>query len=410
MIEAIIATVVGGVILMAIDFAFKGKEQPSAARKVWSWCTDTVGSLLPTRFIDSQVLSPPFSEAIPRLLIFLQADQDMEGAHAGQYGRSGDMKLTKDVFAPGPSGAPERPEAKPRLYLTGWPVFIYKKRQGGLPRAFMSDVRRQLRAVSDGIQQISEDGWVHVSLGAASAPLPFRGGRDTTIVSYRHSIRAAQILLALGDRGDIVRAMLGRMLDPSSGMQLENGGWAQCNMTFRENDLWCAAYACGFLGSCLTHMTDLELDEPNTAKIKETLEKSVDWLKEQWQSDNGWSYGKLSAHENSVPLFHEVATAMLYCDQEFALDVVRMFATYLDPIGNPSERTLRSNVYARPPEVASRLGYGFYLLKEKSEMASQAWERLCEYSVCRLDSGMNSADAAMLLDMLLENPYQTSRC
>lgn len=403
MAEAIISTVIGGLILMIIEIIFKSAGRPSPARRAWLRLTNRVAHSSKIKNARPEPLSEILAEPISYLLAFLRDDQELHELHYGEYGRTGNMRLIRDVFAPGPGRSRERPETKPRLYLTSWPVFIYTKRSRVLPLSARSAISHQLEAVVRGIEGRIEDGWIKVSEGPGSAPPPFVGARDIVTISYRHSIRAAHILLSIGKRQDFVLAILGRMLAPNSTMRNPTGGWAQSDVLHREDDLWCAAYAIAFIYDCLQSKLTLGLRNREATELEGAIHSTLIWFKEQWGSPLKWSYSKLKWEENAPAVLIEIAPALLRYDREFGISVLDKLAEYLDPVGHPSEAILVLQVYATASEIATRLGYACYFFREHSEIAKMSWSRLCEFAIANINVGTNAADAAMLLDMLLDS-------
>lgn len=182
---------------------------------------------------------------VSELFAFIQSDQDLRGVHRGQFGkRARSDEEQRQIHSK------ERLDTKPRLYLTGWPVFILSKYEHALPARLLIN-----RAIA-GVLDLFKDGWVRVGLGASSHPDPVGFRAEGSIVSYRHTIRAAHILLRASDQIALPKTILGTMLDVNADLREVPGGWRQCNEEFRSADMWASAYAVGFLSECLQNAED----------------------------------------------------------------------------------------------------------------------------------------------------------
>ena len=167
--------------------------------------------------------------AIRYFLRWLGRDQNLVGNHRGQFGKRASFKEER-LFLTGA----ENLKVKPRLYLTGWTCFILSELKLG---------ERYLNRAAHGIEVLLQEGIVKVYQGATSKTPP---DRQPEIVSYRHTIRADQILSVLNYDMKTVAEVLGRMLDERNGWQNSEGGWAQCDEEFIESELWASTYITGY--------------------------------------------------------------------------------------------------------------------------------------------------------------------
>jgi hypothetical protein len=334
----------------------------------------------------------PLSEkekTISTLLRYLKNDLDESGLHHGQFGR-GQRVVEEERY----QTTKEKLDTKPRLYLTGWPVFILLKNREKLPSEEM------LESVRSGILDLFDDGWIYISMGAQRYTSPVASSRAKGTISYRHTIRGAQILLAIDSNIDIPRAVLGKMLDPSADMQTKEGGWRQCNINFREEDLWGTSYAAGFLHTCINQAEILNLESGAINKAHKSLERTLAWLHKRWNED-GWSYDEVPSEENATILFPEVAQPAIGCRPKLATSVLRSFETYLDPTNQPSSLYLDKNSMVGPCAAVTRLAYNFFITKPFRNDDDKKWLALRDYALQHIQSGYNCVEASMLLDMLL---------
>jgi hypothetical protein len=326
---------------------------------------------------------------ISEVLLFLEEDQDTSGVHKGQFGRSASA-ADEAKYQTGN----ERLDIKPRLYLTGWPVFVLTKH-----RFAKRSVRNMLAAALEGVRALVDSGWVRVGMGASQFTSPLE---PNTEISYRHTIRAAQILQALEGDLSLIRSVLGHMLDSACDMQTNDGGWRQCdgrhNEHHRREDLWASAYAVGFLFRCASDATRLDVSKSVLSSIQNALERTMAWLTQQWHA-NKWQYGGASSEENQTLVFHECSEAFNTYDAGFSRTFIAGCDAWLDPIGHPKPSHLAKcgNEYSG----AIRLCYAYFVARSVSTSVESQFATLFDWLRGQRFGRCNSAEAAMLLDMLL---------
>lgn len=330
--------------------------------------------------------TPTEKEAIRIAIAFLQKDQDTTKFFFGQFGRCA-SKAEEKKYQTGS----ERLDTKPRLYLTGWPVFVLVKHKGYKPH-----FSRMLEDVKRGILSLADDSWIRVGMGATDFTHPLRPSSE---ISYRHTIRAAQILLAINPNSRLPKTVLGRMLDHTRDIQTEQGGWRQCNIEHKSEDLWASAYAVGFLWSCLKHSEALKITQDVAEEIRGSLNSTLTWLQNRWNEDQ-WKYGGASSEENAPILFHEVAAAATEYRPDIVRAVLSHFESYLDSLSHPNSMYISKTEGVTPFVLSVRLAYAFFITDGYYENQAKC-ESLKEYAITQLKEPYNSADAAMLLDMLL---------
>lgn len=346
---------------------------------------------LPQRVKDYKNLT---NDIVQEILLYLRNDQDVGGFHEGQFGR-GQRPDEEEKYQPGK----EKLDTKPRLYITGWPVFIlYKHRDVLSSNAF--EISEMLERAETGVSSLFEDGWIRVAMGARKFTNPLASG-DVEAISYRHTIRGAQILSTLDNTSFIAKDVLGKMLDPTTNMQTAPGGWRQCATDFTEEDLWGSAYAAGFLYSSINEADKMGLKPDAVRQALKALQESLSWLHAQWLSNN-WSYNEASPEENAPILFCEVAAAAIKYRPELANDVINRFVSYLDLLSQPCSSYLNSNKLIGPCAASARLAYAFFMMRGFHRDA-EIWQPLKAYSLTHMSSGYNCIEASMLLDLLLSD-------
>jgi hypothetical protein len=370
MLEAIlaIATVLGGVAALWFFWdrlALKERAYRAAGR--------LFHTRPPTLFAARQL----GSTATVRFLVdWLENDQCRDGYYLGQFGLHANPKEERH-FQTGR----EPLSVKPRLYLTGWPCFVLTRHH--LAPQALETARR-------GISRLLQDSVVRVSEGALPGMAP---ADRPTLVSYRHTVRAVQILLALGKERSAISRTLGQILDPSGGWQNSDGGWAQCDIAFTDSDLWASAYAAALLFD-LTRNGGFS----SATSLPHSLAGTLAYLEAQWRQSK-WAYGKLAAEQNAPQIFHEIARCLQMRAPVLRDEIVAWFKQWLTPAG-----TLSTTYYGRCKDLAAasasvRLAYAFYLAGD----GSHVWRPL--YAAAVLDfgqgNGANSADVAFLLDLTI---------
>jgi hypothetical protein len=323
------------------------------------------------------------------LFSYLENDQDGEGLHLGEFGR-GHRPDEEDRY----QSVKTQIDLKPRLYLSGLPCHVLIKYRNNLPSNPM------LELVEKGVLELFEDSWINANVGARPNISPVDPKRDGRAVSYRHSIRGAQILLMVG-KLEIVRHVLGRMLDRSLSMQTDGGGWRQGNIdTLQGPDLWGSAYAADFLHTCVERAEDLLLDKKTVERARISIDKTFNWLHSEWDSC-GWPYGEIASEENAPLLLPELVAAGLVYRPTLVREVLLRFESYHDLTLQPSSFFLTKNSIVGPCAAAARLAYNFFSTREFGTDSSSKWRPLRDYSLQHLGTGFNCVEAAMLLEMIL---------
>lgn len=310
---------------------------------------------------------------------WLKGDQTRNGHHRGQLGRGSNPKEER-FFQIGR----EPLSLKPRLYLTGWPVFVLSERRAG---------KALLRRAGDGVHALLEDGLVRVAEGAIGKTPP---EGNPSIVSYRHTIRALQILLTLGDSLDEVELGIGRMLDDRNGWQNPDGGWAQCDEEFTDSDLWASAYAIAFLDLALRR--NLVPTPVSRKLLSEAMSATSAFLESNWR-DGRWGYGLASPELNGVQIVHETAPVLRSLRPDFANRLFGWVQGWLSPSGRLSDA-----YNAACPEVGccsnnARVAYALFRLGAPAG----EWRPLYVAALDAFGEGVNCVDVAILLSLTQES-------
>jgi hypothetical protein len=377
-----LATLLGG--LAALD-QFYGKS-----KKWWRDRQSISTAHLPQdadTILHGDVQASP-QKTVETLVSYLRNDQEKSGIHCGQFGRG--QRLAEEGRY---QTAKEAMDTKPRLYLTGWPVFI-------LLNHSKIESREMLSAAKNGIQSLLTDSWVLISMGAHRYTSPVASGYSHRVISYRHTIRAAEVLLAIDNTNSTAKAILGRMLDQTAEMQTKAGGWRQCDTDFPDEDLWGSAYAAGFLLACLDRADALGLDENAVHKAKGSLERTLSWLHKRWGEDS-WVYDHVPPEENAPLLFSEISDASVRYRPKLANAVLNALESYVDATRQPTSLYLDKNKIVGPCAAAARLAYCFFKTREFRETNNEKWRALLSYSTSHVQTGYNCVEASMLLDMIL---------
>lgn len=315
-------------------------------------------------------------QATKSLVAWLLNDQDKHGAHLGQFGSGANLNEER-LF----QTSREKLEAKPRLYLTGWPCFVLHEL--GLGKA-------QISLAVEGIERLLKDSAIEVSLGASAHTPP---DSQPTVISYRHTIRAIQILARVRPEHSSVKRIVGRMLDEANCWQNPDGGWKQCDKERTDSDLWGSSYAFALLGNILR---DQQIrSTKGKAQAHAALSSTADYLKEQWHH-NKWRYGGASSEQNGAQIFHETVSTFKRYDKVFFDELCKWVTSWLDPNGLVREAYYQA---CREVSIASsnaRLGYAFFLI----DQSSSNWRPLALSAIDNFEAGVNSADAAFLLHMV----------
>jgi hypothetical protein len=317
--------------------------------------------------------------AIPLLVRWLEEDQSDELQHFGEFGRRADLKEEKLYI----TNKVESIEAKPRLYLTGWPCFVLKRY--GLAQNALARAQEGLELL------LGTEGVIRVSLGAAPGMAP---DARPTLISLRHSVRAAQILLTLDSSNRLGWEIIGKMLDPKLNWQRPDGGWSQCE-GWKSSDLWASAYAIRLL-----HMLETMADSPyqvSVAVCQERIARTADYLETQWRAAKQWTYGQASSARNAPQIAHEVFPVLRIYTPGLSNAVHDWLLSWLTPAGTLSARYIESCNKVTPASANSRIAYALFVAGDPALV----WVPLFEHAVNGFEQGVNSADAAFLLHMAI---------
>jgi hypothetical protein len=242
-----------------------------------------------------------------------------------------------------------------------------------------------------GVQCLMPDGRV-IEPQSAEADTPV--DETPRIVSYRHSIRGAQILLALDDSAPEAVKTVGRMLSESPDWQAENGGWRQCETTFRRADLWASAYAIGILDYVIRFGPHL-LQKSSVERVEARIERTIDFLQAEWDRSK-WAYSKASAAQNAVLVFHEVCVALELRRQAFWKEVKDWLSDWISDVGRLDASYLEACTRITTSSASARVAYALYLAGEHKCV----WSPLLEDAIREFSNEASSADAAFMLDLL----------
>ena len=316
-------------------------------------------------------------KAMDMIVRWLSRDQSRRGIHFGQFGSGANLQEEK-LF----QNTREKLEAKPRLYLTGWPCFILHRLGLG---------QGQLSLAASGVKHLLENGPIEVSLGASEQTPP---DSQPTIRSYRHTIRGAQILAILEPDHRFISEIVALMLDRRNGWQNTDGGWKQCDRERTGSDLWGSSYALAFFARLLQ---EPNFDVEARKKMHELLIETIGFLKRDWYQ-NGWRYSGASSEQNGVQIFHETFQVLDVYDPPFATELRKWIKGWLSPNGLVSDSYSMECKKMTLASINARVAYAFFVAEE----APSVWKPLCLTAIDRFEEGVNSADASFILHMISE--------
>jgi hypothetical protein len=318
----------------------------------------------------------PLRRQLVRQLIL---DQSRSGVHCGQFGRSTSLAESAKY-----QRNPEDLSVKPRMYLTFWPGVVLGTR--GL-------ASRAVRLANRGVQQLFDDGCIHVHQPISAESLP---QRQTRLVSYRHTMCGAYYLYLQLGWNSTTSVVLDRMLDPRNRWQNSDGGWAHSNKGVVESDLWACAYAFRLLDAAITqcgeHMRAQQLDLAKAAQGK-----TARFLTDSWKK-NQWAYGGASAEENAVSLYIEVAEALPRYDRNLYTDVSSELETWLSPAGGLSDAYIGACHDVLPLQLRARMAYALF----RGARERAAWSPLFEQVLLDDARGLISSELAFVIDLTFE--------
>lgn len=366
--------------LVVYDILFKGFDKELPITTFFKWIIAKITSA-------KYFFSKKEKQFIQELVSFLQKDQDKKGFHKGQFGKGQRTEEEKRYQT-----SNEKLDTKPRLYLTGRPTVVLKKMKSTW------QILRMLVLVKQGLYDLLKSGSIKVGVGATQFTIPYESSSQGAIISYRHTIKAVQILLQLDEFTQIVKDVIGRMIDSTNSMQDNSGGWKQCDKNFTEPDMWGSSYALGFLNLVILKSSELGLNIQQIEKIEKAIQNTIGWFINEWRL-NYWTYGKVPKEENVPILFCEISDVLIKYNLDFTNEVLGFLKDYLDPLGNPSTEYINKLKLVGECAVSTRLAYCFFLARELNDEYDKLWKTLFAHSLLKKDFGFNSVEAAMLLDM-----------
>lgn len=389
MFQIIIITIIATLFAMILfELLFKGWDNESPISGFFYWMISYIDET-------KKYFLKKDEKFVNELISYLYRDLDIKGFHKGQFGK-GQRKDEEKRY----QTSSEKLDTKPRLYLTCRPSMVLYS----IPQNWRTE--RMLFFVKKGIYELMKNGWVRVGAGASIFTVPTASSTQGSIVSYRHTIKAVQILLELDDFSQIVKDVLGHMIDPSSNMQNEDGGWKQCDAVFVASDMWGSAYAMEFLTTAIDKAEKLKLSADQINSIEEKLLLTLEWFKREWKTSK-WSYGKVPKEENAPILFPEISKTLLKYDLALVHEFLAFIKNYLDPLRTPKIDYLNKLKIVGECAASARLSYCFYLARDYNVEYENTWKPLFNYAFERKHFGYNSVDAAMLLDIenhLIKSP------
>ena len=336
-------------------------------------------------------------DSVDNLLVNLQLDQQTsDGPLKGQFGalteRRGEeqhynAELSESALA-----------VKPRLFLTGWPVFVLiKNRQ-------LNAVERMLNDAANGINRLLHDGWI-LEPGIAGAT-QYPDMPLARVWSFRHTVRAAQILMAIAPESQMPTMTLRRMLDSDIAMQTAAGGWKKSSDGSTKEDLWASTYATAFLHSFARTPMARTLTPDQRTKLDGALARSWNWLESCWsEAADHWAYGRVPTAENAPYVFCELALVSQDRWPEFFTDVLKTFDSYLTDFNTPTEAYFTQAANPGRFSATCRLAYSYFLGIDRHPGCRAKMYALMNYALrlAKPVSGCkpNCVDMAMMLDMLL---------
>lgn len=137
------------------------------------------------------------------------------------------------------------------------------------------------------------------------------------------------------------------------------------------------------------------------SKTRLLLVETLEWLHDLWRT-NRWKYGRVDSEESAPAVFTEIAVAACQYAPALVASVLAVFDTYLDDVDQPSAAYLSRLAAVGPCSASARLAYSYFLARDIDERFARRHSVLRDYALRHIAAGYNGADAAMLLDMILE--------
>lgn len=315
----------------------------------------------------------------PRLLRRLRLDQSRLGRHLGEFGKTSNPN-SEGPYNPELS-TPEL-DAKPRMYLTSWPVRVLTKNSRG---------PRMLRFAEKGIKRLLKNNRVYELRFLETHPTK----RSTRIISYRHTICAVLIVRSIRGWTEQVRSVVDAMIDPRNEWQKADGGWAKCEGNDEQSDLWSSAYALRMLFEVIE---DRDSFNTSTVELAESsIRKTIAFFKQDWEK-NRWRFGEVVSEVNSVQIFIDIVVPLKRYEPGLLNEVVSTFRNWKSPEGNLSQSYLKT---CGPTESGASLYARFAYALHLAGAPRDEWSHFMHESFRRYDEYLNSADVAFLLDLSL---------
>jgi len=319
--------------------------------------------------------SHSYRKMLANFVRWLRADQSRKGPHYGQFG----LHAAIEEEARYQTGHEEL-AAKPRMFLTLWPVEILRRR-GLLDYSIAIAVR--------GVERLLINGRVRVFQSAENRMSPTR---SASVISFRHTLAAALILISSGRWSRVVHNIVGAMLDEGGGWQNQDGGWAQCDRQYTESDIYASSYALRILFESLKRR-DFDIEGQ---KVMETsLDRTLSYFEEVWSVDK-WKYGDVSSEENAPYVLSLIAPVLLERRPLLARSVIAHMRSWMTQANTPSQLYLHQCANDSLLALCSRLAYAMYRAGAEKVM----WHSLFEYGLEHLGETANSAEISFMLDLL----------
>lgn len=123
MAETIIATILSTIAAaVIIELIFHGIKRESPLSHVLNHLRHILSSPKKSLINIKEKNIRDNEEVVRELFSFIKKDQDLYGPFLGQFGRGTIREEAKRYLT-----GPEKLNTKPRLYLTGWPIFVLTK-------------------------------------------------------------------------------------------------------------------------------------------------------------------------------------------------------------------------------------------------------------------------------------------
>lgn len=328
-------------------------------------------NLLPTETTKLQ------KKIIRKLLI----DQSRFGYHRGQFGKSCDS-LNSEKWQP--KGSREKMNLKPRIYMTYWPLFIFKKH---------NIEHHSVKLAIAGIRELFQNNRISLFTSAPETS-PTSHSQKWSI---RHTMAGAHILAFQDPNNSITRSVIGQMLDKENLWQESLGGWKQTSEPNNKPDLWASVYAVKLLDFAITE--NLKPFSEKTDILKESIKKTFSYLEKEFV-DSSWGVtGKLLIEENLITIFTDLAHLLPDYSPFLFEKCISEMKKWLDSAGYLRVTylsTLEKQLTPVSEEQAYlRMAYAFYLAKDETVDWRPWFEKVSKSSL----KSLFSYELAFLLDL-----------